>query len=159
QLVDCLDPDCAGVFHCTWPDEVAVETQVQFLANELAESFGVGDCSIEFGGVLTLDSTEPGCPGCDREYSGSVTVSSGDCPEDYIEPPVEASYGFVFLNPSEREVWKYDFDEGLWESFGIVVGSGSTWLAEQDSPVLYDVPILGETEVGSFTILATLTDL
>lgn len=157
--VDCLDSDCDDVFHCTWPDEIEIDTLVEFSANELAKSFGVGDCTLEFGGPLALLDTPAGCELCDREYEGSVSVAAGDCPQEYIEPPTYGLYGFVFVAPGERELWKFDTDDELWLNLGPVESSGSNWQLEHTSPVLYDVPIFGETEVGSFTVHESLTDL
>ena len=159
SLTDCEDPDCADVFHCTWPERLEVVSHIEFSANELAESFGVGDCFLEIGGVLDLSVEPPGCEECDREYTGTVSVVQGDCPEDYIEPPSTAAYGFEFVTVAERDLWKLDTDDIVWESLGLIESGGAVWSSEHSSPVLYDVPIFGETEVGEFFITETITDL
>jgi len=158
SLTDCEDPDCAEVFHCTWPTEIEVLTHIEFVANELAISFGVGDCFLDIqGSLIGTDATA--CTECDLEYAGAVSVVGGDCPEDYIEPPTQSTYGFGFLSPGERDLWKLDSDEGGWDSLGLVQSGNAVWLSEHSSPVFYDVPIFGETEVGQFHITETITDL
>jgi len=119
----------------------------------------VGSCTLELGGTLDLLEDGAACEDCDRSYQGSLAVEGGDCPPDYIEPPSTGTYGFLFVSLGERELWKFDDDEAAWESLGEVQASGNVWQLEHSSPVLYDVPLFGPTEVGMFTVHETLTDL
>jgi hypothetical protein len=158
SLIDCDDPDCEDVFHCTWPDSVSIETQVIFYPNDIADSFGVGQCTLQLSGILAETDLSTPCTSCDRDFEGAVTAA-GDCPPDYIDVPQESRFGIQFLSPTERELFKWDHEASDWEALGSVQSSGSVWEVVRNEPVFYEVPIFGETEVGSFTITEKLTDL
>jgi hypothetical protein len=158
-LTDCMDDDCAAVFHCTWPDEIELQTIVEFFGNELAQSFGVGDCTLEFSGILSEETDALGFDGGDLAYEGSVDYSSSDCPEDYIDRPSTVAFAIVFLDESTREVFSQDSDSDLWATLGEVTSeTDGLFRVETLEPVMYDVPIFGETEVGTFRLTRTFRD-
>jgi hypothetical protein len=132
---------------------------VEFFAGELALEFGVGDCISEFEGILSDGGAEPTCTACDLEYEGAVTYDLGDCPGEFIDQPPLMTIGFGFLSDTSREVWTRDDDTGAWALVGDAAQSpdGSFQIVSEE-PVFYDVPILGETEVGSFRLTRTFHD-
>jgi hypothetical protein len=144
-------------FISTWPDEIDLQTTVAFEPNEIALAFDVGPCSLSFGGVLLREAADT-CPGCDLEYAGAVLVASSDCPEDYIATPEYRRFAFVFLDEQQRELWRLDDEEG-WLLVGLIQSNNTSWESVRNEAVLYDVPLLGETEVGNFVVTDILTDL
>ena len=158
--IDCVDEDCAAVFHCTWPDVVELQTVVEFFAGELALEFGVGDCVAEFAGELSRDAGDGGCGECDLEYAGQVSYDLGDCPADFVDQPPSMALGLEFLDASARTIWDQDDVTGAWELLGDASsGSDGSFQIISEEPVMYDVPLLGKTEVGQYRLTRTIRDL
>jgi hypothetical protein len=152
---DDSDPD--EDFISTWPDEIDLQTTVAFEPNEIALAFDVGPCSLSFGGILLQEAADT-CPACDLEYAGAVGVDSSDCPEDYISTPEYRRFALIFLDEQQRELWRLDDEEG-WLVVGLIQSTSASWESVRNEAVLYDVPLLGETEVGNFVVTSVLTDL
>ncbi|GEM_PF-2320528 len=155
--IDCDDSDCDGVFVCTWPASVEIFSIVEYDANSTAETFGVTDCALDLGGWLDEGGSVSMCDGCDLLYTGAVTYDMGNCPSDYITTPNPLVYGFVFIDEHTRQVSTHE--DGAWELLGESTrGGDGTWELTTTETVLYDVPLLGEVDVGTFTIRRTFTD-
>jgi hypothetical protein len=157
-LVDCEDPDCAGQLSCSWPASLDMHTELAFDANGTAKAFGVGDCVLEFAGLLGLTEIGNICPSCDATYEGAVSYGPDNCPEDYITRPPVVAYGMIFLSPGEREIWKRESETGEWSSLGNWTPTAAgPYVVERQEPVFYD-SFLGELEVGAFVMVQTFTD-
>jgi hypothetical protein len=157
-LIDCADDDCSDVFHCTWPDEIELHTMVEFFGNEIAQAFGVDDCLLEFEGVLTDESSRLGFDDGDLVFEGPVEYLPGDCPEDYVSRPATVAFAFGFLDENTREAWSRDSDTGEWQALGEVTAANGEFRIETLEPVMYDVPLFGDTEVGTFRLTRTFRD-
>ncbi len=156
-LFDCADPDCGEAFVCTWPEAVSIHTVVDYDANDVAETFGVTDCVLELRGALPQGADGSACADCDLDYQGQVTYDLGSCPDDYISTPNPLTYGVVFIDEDTREYWTRDPD--IWEYLGQATRSAAgAWVVATTEPVFYEVPLLGEVEVGTFTLTRTFTD-
>jgi len=135
-----------------------MHTQLTFDANGTAKAFGVGDCTLEFAGVLSEIQTGNTCTTCDASYEGAVSYGPDNCPEDYLDRPPVVAYGVTFLGPGQREIWKRDSETGEWASLGSWGPSATgPYVVERQEPVFYD-SFLGELEVGSFVMVQTFTD-
>ncbi len=142
---------------CAWPTQILVHTVVNYDANELAETFGITDCVLELEGALPEGATGSDCPDCDLHFQGQVAYDLGSCPEDYISTPNPLTYGVVFIDEDTREFWTRDPD--IWEYLGETTRTPEGgWNVTTVEPVLYEVPLLGDAEVGTFTIQRLFTD-
>jgi hypothetical protein len=115
QLIDCEDPDCAQVLHCTWPDAMEHSARFQFHSDvEWLES-----CETRFTSYMT--HTTDLCPQADRTFEGDFEYSINSCDQILelagIDLPQHGAYGVVFLSEHEREVFGRD-TEGVWGSVG-----------------------------------------
>lgn len=122
QLIDCEDPDCAQVFHCTWPDAMDHAARFQFHSDvEWLDS-----CETRFTSYMV--HTGDLCPQADRSFEGDFDYTVNSCQQILeaagVDLPQHGFYGVAFLSEHEREIFSRD-TEGNWGSAGI-----ATWQSE-----------------------------
>lgn len=140
---DCEDADCATVFRCTWPH--AIQHRTAFIFNGTTITcygwidYDIPDCRVDFSAVIA-ESADGACPGCDRSFTGAVTVNENTC-QDYgaIAIPTSISYGMVFTGPDARTLWARDDSTGTWSEVGPLTQEGNgDWVFTSSTPVTYD---------------------
>ncbi len=132
QLTDCEDPDCADVFHCTWPDAMEHAARFQFQSQvEWLES-----CETRFSSHLV--HTTDMAPQADRTYEGDFNYTVNSCADLLdaagVDLPNHGAYGVRFLSEHEREIFSRD-TEGNWGSVGVATwqsGVGHYLIARDD---------------------------
>lgn len=162
---DCADSDCATVFHCTWPHQIQHRTTIIFDGTTITcygfIDYDIPDCRVDFISTIA-ESTDGACPGCDRSFTGTVTVNENTC-QDYgaINIPTSISYGVVFTSPEARTLWARDDSNGTWAEVGPLTFDGSAWLFSSTTPVSYDPDECdgGTLHVGDLTANLRFTDL
>lgn len=119
---DCLDSDCADAWQCKLPERLDFHSVFDFRGNTIeCEVWGIevdvdiDDCRTDTSAVLALVKGGPqACPQCDRTYRGNLVYAEDSC-SDLLEtaPPVDAAYGYIFVDEFNRELWAPD-DTGAW---------------------------------------------
>ena len=112
-----------------------------------------------------LDWIEGGpqtCPDCDRTYRGALTYSTDTCSELLGESlPVDAIYGFVFLDEYNRELWAPDTTTGKWYFIErLTSDNGRQWLINGSDAIIMDPEDCdnGNQNLGTLTITLTWVD-
>jgi hypothetical protein len=165
---DCLDPDCAEVFECTWPDALDHTSRFQFDGNTIEcqvwgvdVDYDVPDCTTALTASLTELTGAQACQSCDRSYSGAFTYTQDTCSELLgTTLPQSGAFGFVFVSETQRELWGQD-EAGQW-AFSSLVDStdGRNWELTA-SEAVYDDPEdcdNGTQNLGTLTLTVAFVD-
>ena len=145
-LVDCDDPECADVPQCVWPRELIHSGSFDYKASLLAELGGYSDCLTEFTAALVEETdVATQCPTCDRTFSGPMSYPFDDCPAGDEPRPSSVSYGLVFFNELQWEVFVQDA-ELVWTSVGFAAQAGDSYTLVRSDEVDYDGTDAGDIE-------------
>ena len=134
NLIDCADPDCQGVFVCTWPSQMQHQARFEFFS----DSVWLEDCETRFESLLVKTTQGDVCTTCDRSYAGQYQYSVNTCADlleaGGVDLPEEGMYGLIFVSEYEREIFTRN-TEGVWESVGTALlddGVGHYILSRHD---------------------------
>ncbi len=167
--IDCIDSDCAEVFHCTWPDAISHETEVVFDGYDVECDLGwlgtydkqINDCTTFFTAPLVRTEQGELCEACDGTFAGPITYVYDDCDDLTGDGtrPTEGRFGFRFLSETERELWSQD-DSGVWQLGFTMTLQGESWSFTDSGEVQVDT---GDCEnspltVGNLTVTMTFVD-
>jgi len=151
-LTDCEDPDCAAVVECTWPTALQHSGSFDYEASLLAELGGYDDCVTQFTAPLVQELVEAmECPTCDRTFTGPMSYPSDNCPAGDEPRPTSVSYGLVFFNALQWEVFVQDAQQ-VWSSVGFAGQAGEDYTLTRTDEVDVD-----GTDAGDLTTTLTFS--
>ena len=123
--IDCDDEDCDSVQYCQWPFTLSHEGEFDYDASSIAELGGYEDCRTEFTAQLAIEEVaSEQCPTCDRTFTGGMSYPFDDCPAGDEPRPTSVSYGLVFFNALQWDVYVEDA-EGTWTLVGSAFDDGN----------------------------------
>lgn len=145
-LTDCDDDECAAVPQCIWPRNLSHSGSFDYEASLVAELAGFDDCRTDFTSPLVEETDVASqCPMCDRTFSGPMVYPFDDCPDGDEPRPTSVSYGVVFFNDLQWEVFVQDADL-LWTSVGFAAQSGADYTLVRSDEVDYEGTDAGDIE-------------
>ncbi|MCO4769644.1 MAG: hypothetical protein KDA24_06395 [Deltaproteobacteria bacterium] len=150
---DCDDSDCAAVEYCTWPFSLSHSGSFDYDASIAAQIGGYDDCRTDFTASLEFETdTAEQCPTCNRTFTGAMSYPFDDCPAGDEPRPTSVTYGFVFFNALQWQVYVEDAD-GIWTLVGDAFDDGTgTFVHNRTDEVIVEEVDGGDLETTlSFT--------
>ena len=121
----------------------------------------VDDCHADAVGTLKLMDSGNLCPGCDRSYYGGLSYTTDNCSDLMGTPlPVDAIYGYVFVDANTRELWSAD-ETGAWVMVDTITSKdGHRWAMSGADEVWADPPDCdnGNQNIGRLSLSLSLDD-